>query len=312
MPTYLKRWWNPKSKAMIEALISRTYGIGFQAMNRSIQVAIKNTWHKSQSRAAEPLNEQSISPKASSNILCGLRVLAILGQNNKAPRSPKENTTPEEKKALKDWKQGKSKVMYWLSMSVSDSMMGYLESAPSLAIAWKSLENLNEDHTKVKKLQLKIELNTVKQSNMSINDYASKIKTITNSLGSIGVTIDNDDVVASMLEGLGIEYKNFKSSMNTRADVPDFTELTTMLICEENSLSVGASSSQSNISSNQQAFYSNRGRVRGCGTGGGHDDRHQICSKIRVKVMEEEDIRGGNQNASRDQNIASNVKCWTG
>ncbi|MCO5569806.1 hypothetical protein L7F22_023520 [Adiantum nelumboides] len=121
-------------------------------------------------------------------------------------------------------------------MSVSDSMMGYLESAPSLSIAWKSLEKLNEDHTRVPKLQLKTELNTVKQGNMFINDYASKTKTITNSLGSIGVTIDDNDVVATTLEGLGIGHKNFKSSMNTRANVPDFTELTTMLVREEKSL----------------------------------------------------------------------------
>ncbi|MCO5572990.1 hypothetical protein L7F22_026752 [Adiantum nelumboides] len=125
--------------------------------------------------------------------------------------------------------------MYWLSMSVSDSMMGYLESAPSPAIAWKSLEKLNEDHAKVRKLQLKTELNTVKQGNMSINDYASKIKTITVSLGSIGVTVDDDDVVAATLEELGTEYKNF------RADVPDFTELTTILIREKKSLGLGAS-----------------------------------------------------------------------
>ncbi|MCO5602969.1 hypothetical protein L7F22_057111 [Adiantum nelumboides] len=128
-------------------------------------------------------------------------------ENNEAPWCPKENATPKERKALKDWKQGKSKVMYWLSMSVSNSMMGYLESAASLAIAWKSLKKLNEDHTRVKKLQLKTELNTVKQGSMSINDYVSKIKTITNSLGSIGVTIDDNDVVAATLEGLGKKKK---------------------------------------------------------------------------------------------------------
>ncbi|MCO5557854.1 hypothetical protein L7F22_011426 [Adiantum nelumboides] len=77
-------------------------------------------------------------------------------------------------------------------------------------MAWKSLEKLNEDYTRVRKLQLKTELNTVKRGNMSINDYASKIKTITNSLGSIGVTVDDDDDVAATLEGLGTEYKNFK------------------------------------------------------------------------------------------------------
>ena len=39
---------------------------------------------------------------------------------------------------------------------------------------------------------------------MSITDYASKIEGISNSLGSIGVTVDDDDVVAATtLEGLG-------------------------------------------------------------------------------------------------------------
>ncbi|MCO5610041.1 hypothetical protein L7F22_064276 [Adiantum nelumboides] len=178
----------------------------------------------------------------------------IEGENDEAPWCVKENATPEEKKTLKYWKQGKSKVLYWLSMSVSDSMMGYLESAPSFAIAWKSLEKINEDHTRVKKLQLKTKLNTVKRGNMSINDYASRIKTITNSLGSIGVTVDDNDVVAKTLEGLGAK------------DVLDFTELTTMLICEKKSLGLDASSSQSNINFDQQAFYFNRGGGRGCGT----------------------------------------------
>ena len=40
----------------------------------------------------------------------------------------------------------------------------------------------------------------MKQGNMSIIDYASKIKEITNSLGSIGVIVDDDDVVVVTLE----------------------------------------------------------------------------------------------------------------
>ena len=68
--------------------------------------------------------------------------------------------------------------MYWLSMSMTDTMIRYLESAPSLSIACMSLERLNEDHTKLKKLLLKVELNIMKQGSVSINDYASKIEGI--------------------------------------------------------------------------------------------------------------------------------------
>ena len=49
----------------------------------------------------------------------------IEGDNETAPECPEENASAEQKKALKDWTQGKSIVMYWLSMSVIDGMMGY-------------------------------------------------------------------------------------------------------------------------------------------------------------------------------------------
>ena len=149
--------------------------------------------------------------------------------------------------------------MNWLSMSVTNTMMGYLESVVTPAIAWKNLAKLNEENTKVKKLHLEKELNIVKRGSLCINDYALKIKAIVESLGSIGVTIDEDDVVDAMLEGLGDAYSNFKSSMNTKADIPGFTKLTSMLIHEEKSLGLTPSSSHNNNSSDQQAFYSNRG-----------------------------------------------------
>ncbi|MCO5604337.1 hypothetical protein L7F22_058502 [Adiantum nelumboides] len=152
---------------------------------------------------------------------------------------------------------------------------------------------------------------------MSINDYASKIKTITNSLGSIGVTVDDDDVVATTLEGLGTEYKNFKSYMNTRVDVPNFTKLTTMLIREQKSLGLGASSSQNNISYDQQAFYSNRDRDRGRGTGGGRGGQYQNWQENQSQGHGKgrQNYRGkgriGNHKGNRDQNNASDVECWT-
>ena len=150
--------------------------------------------------------------------------------------------------------------MYWLSMSVTDGMMGYLQSAATPAVAWKSLSKLNEENTKVRKLQLKTELNTVKRGNLCINDYALKITGIVEALGSIGVIVEDDDIVCAMLEGLGDAYSNFKSSMNPRDDIPGFTELTSMLICEEKNLGLAPSSSQNKNNFDQQAFYYNRGR----------------------------------------------------
>ena len=132
-------------------------------------------------------------------------------------------------------------------------------------------------------------------------------------LGSIGVIVEDDDIVCAML---GDAYSNFKSSMNTRDDVPCFTELTSMLIREEKNLGLAPSSSQSKNSSDQQAFYSNRGRGRGRGTGGGQgqnqDAQHnQGYGRGRGQQNSRGRGRHGNQSSgNREQNTSSDVECW--
>ena len=111
----------------------------------------------------------------------------IVGENESTAAIPLQAPTAaaEERKALKDWHQGQSKVMYWLSMSIIDGMMGYLQDANTPATAWKNLARVFEVNTKAKKLQLKSELNQVRRESLSINNYALKIKRIVEALGSI-------------------------------------------------------------------------------------------------------------------------------
>ena len=111
---------------------------------------------------------------------------------------------------------------------------------------------------------------------MCINDYVLKITGIVKALGSIGVIVEDDDIMCAMLEGLGDAYSNFKSSMNTRDDVPGFTELTSMLIHEEKNLVLSPSSSQNKNSFDQQAFCSNRGKGRGQGIGVGKGQNKDV------------------------------------
>ena len=77
-------------------------------------------------------------------------------------------------------------------------------------------------NTKARKLQLKTELNTLKKENLSINDFTLKIKSICESLASIGVLVDNDDKVEACLHGLTPAYKQFKTSFRLGRISPIF------------------------------------------------------------------------------------------
>ena len=53
----------------------------------------------------------------------------IEGEHEEAPRVPKNNPSAEQLKAFKDWNQGARKVMYWLCVSIHDTMIGHIQDA---------------------------------------------------------------------------------------------------------------------------------------------------------------------------------------
>ena len=58
------------------------------------------------------------------------------------------------------------------------------------------------------KIQLKNKLNNMKKGQgMSINNYVLKIKEVADALGSIGASVDDDDLVSTILNGLAHEKK---------------------------------------------------------------------------------------------------------
>jgi hypothetical protein len=57
---------------------------------------------------------------------------------------------------------------------------------------------------------------------MNINDYSTKAKNLTDNFASIGAIIDDEDLVAMTLNGLGKDYSQFCSSIVVQETFPDF------------------------------------------------------------------------------------------
>ena len=109
-------------------------------------------------------------------------------------------------KALKDWHQSSTKVMHQLSISVTNGIVGHIQDANSPREAWNKLVAFNANNEKACKIQLKNDLNAIKQDDSISNEYTFKIKGVCESLASVGVTID-DDKVESCLCNLRPTYK---------------------------------------------------------------------------------------------------------
>ncbi|MCO5601324.1 hypothetical protein L7F22_055443 [Adiantum nelumboides] len=110
------------------------------------------------------------------------------------------------------------------------------QDANSPKDAWDNLIAFNATNTRARKIQLKNELNTIKKGELSVNDYTLKIKDLCEFLSSIGGVVDDDDKVETCLHGLGNAYKQIKTSICTRENIPHFLELASLLVVEEKSL----------------------------------------------------------------------------
>ncbi len=96
---------------------------------------------------------------------------------------------------------------------------------------------------------------------MNISDYSTKVKILADVLASIGTPVDDEDLVAVTLNGLGKDYNEFRTSIVVRETFPNFQNLITLLISEDMRV-VGTSS---NGGSQESIFYSNTNRGRGRG-----------------------------------------------
>ncbi len=105
---------------------------------------------------------------------------------------------------------------------------------------------------------------------MNINDYSTKVKNLADALASIGAPIDDEDLVAVTLNGLGKDYSQFRTLIAVRETFPNFQDLITLLISEEMRI-VGISS---NKGSQENVFYSNTNRGRGRGDKTSFRSRH--------------------------------------
>jgi hypothetical protein len=62
---------------------------------------------------------------------------------------------------------------------------------------------------------------------MNISDYSTKVKNLADALASIGAHVDDENLMAMTLNGLGKDYSQFRISIAIREPFPNFQVLIT-------------------------------------------------------------------------------------
>uniref|UniRef100_A0A2N9J418 Integrase catalytic domain-containing protein n=1 Tax=Fagus sylvatica TaxID=28930 RepID=A0A2N9J418_FAGSY len=175
-------------------------------------------------------------------------------------------------------------------------------------------------------VNLKRELNSIKKNSDSVTDYLHKIKEARNKLVSVGIHIDDEEILHIVLQGLPSEFHSFTSAMLTKNEAVKFEELHTLMKTEEDLLRSATDNSKEiahmamvankssqptyNTSSNAQ-FGGHRGRGRNQNRGrGGYGGRFQTSNSGRGGGSSHGSfINGGN--FSNFTPVSPNPQTWS-
>lgn len=135
--------------------------------------------------------------------------------------------------AVKAWVRKAHQAIHYMSITIDDNILGHIQDKETAKDVWDAIAKMYETSTKARKLQLLQELHSVKQQNISIQDYVLEIRKVLDQLGSIVVVVDDDDVLRACMNGLRNEYKQFKTSIRVRENIPSFNDLIFLMISEE-------------------------------------------------------------------------------
>ncbi|PKU65197.1 Retrovirus-related Pol polyprotein from transposon TNT 1-94 [Dendrobium catenatum] len=163
--------------------------------------------------------------------------------------------------AYAQWLQTDQNLSASICSTISTSILPYVISLDSTAEVWAALEARFQASNRSRVIQLRNSLHNVSLKNNSMTAYLSEIKTIVDQISEAGSSVDPEDVIHHILNGLPQIYQSFKSSIRTSIFPLTLEQIYPLLLSEEINLAADAARFSS-IQDPTLALFNQRGRGR--------------------------------------------------
>ena len=141
---------------------------------------------------------------------------------------------PTDAAEVEVWKKKTAKCRRILLEGVKDHIVSNLHGKNSPYLMWKALTDLFQSKSDQRKLVLKDKLRNIKcEKGDSIPKYLTKFTQCRDELGSLGVTVDDEDLVSLALLGLPKSWHSYQDFFNGREKLPRWERLWSDLVQEE-------------------------------------------------------------------------------
>jgi hypothetical protein len=243
----------------------------------------------------------------------GAQLIHYLNEETVVP-STEITATTDDMKAIKIpnpeykiWVAQDQQVLSYLLNSVTREFLGHVATKVTAASAWTALEELFASQSRAKVTNLRFALTDTKKGSMTIPQYFTKMKGFADELAASGKTLDEEEIVSYILNGLDSHYTPLVSSVMSRLEPISVNELYAQALGFESRQAKLHEADQQYLSSANSAMRgrgrgrsngrggrygsSGRGRDRGHAQGGPNqrkDDRLrcQICKKPNHEALE--------------------------
>ncbi|KAI0519159.1 hypothetical protein KFK09_006600 [Dendrobium nobile] len=145
--------------------------------------------------------------------------------------------------------------------TISAPVLPYIIQLDSTAAIWDTLAQRFQSTNRSKVIQLKNELHHISLKNSSMTQYLADIKSLVDNIASAGSTVDTEDIILYILNGLPPSYQSFKTAIRTMLTPISLDNLYALLLSEEINLASDASRTSASLDPTT-ALYSTRGRGR--------------------------------------------------
>ena len=136
--------------------------------------------------------------------------------------------------ALYTWQKKTAKCRRILLEGVKDHIVSNLHGKATPFLMWKALIDLFQSRSDQRKLALKDKLRKIKmEKGDSIPKYLTKFDQCRDELGSVGVTVDEEDLASLALLGLPKSWHSYEDSVNGQEKLPGWERIWSDLVQEE-------------------------------------------------------------------------------
>jgi hypothetical protein len=157
----------------------------------------------------------------------------------------------------------------YLLNSLSKEILGHVATKVTATAAWSALEELFTSQSRSKVTNLRFALTNTKKGNMTMSQYFTKMKGLTDELATSEKILDDEEIVSYILNGLDSDYTPLVSSITYRLEPISVNELYAQALGFESRHTMLHETYQQFMSTANSSMRG-RGRGRGSSTRGGH------------------------------------------